>query len=227
MLGVERAAGLGVILPTHQELKVRGEPGDFGDYLVGMAKYTWNYDMDMAQGHLDQFGNPSNPSTYLMSLLFDPSEQKLDISNQGLIGAANLEFVHVAGFVEAGVGAISRLRSGAQALNVLARNAEARSNSFGATIEEMAKAIDDQQAIHRNIPNLTILTLRAIRTELRNIAEHLDKMNRFRDNPTVRPGIENMPAEKIAEQQAKRINHLKTEIRTFRDNIMKILEGEL
>lgn len=53
------------------------------------------------------------------------------------------------------------------------------------------------------------------------------KLDDFRANPTVRPGMEGLPDEVIKAQQATRIRHLETEIRTFQNNIQKILNGEL
>ena len=60
----------------------------------------------------------------------------------------------------------------------------------------------------------------------KNIAEHRAKLEEFRSNPTVRPGMENLPEEVIRAQQARRIQHLETEIRTFQNNIQKILDGQ-
>ena len=39
--------------------------------------------------------------------------------------------------------------------------------------------------------------------------------------------MEKLPAEVIQRQQQARIQHLETEIRTFNENIQKIMNGEL
>jgi hypothetical protein len=69
---------------------------------------------------------------------------------------------------------------------------------------------------------LTASEQRAINSYEKRIAEHKAKLEEFRANPTVRPGMEGLPEEVIQKQQAARINHLETEIKTFQDNIDKI-----
>lgn len=66
---------------------------------------------------------------------------------------------------------------------------------------------------------------RAIRSYEKRIAEHEAKLMEFKNNPTVRPGMENQPQHIIEQQQAARIKHLETEIRTFKNNISKIRRG--
>ncbi|MBM7329372.1 hemagglutinin repeat-containing protein [Agrobacterium sp. S2] len=66
---------------------------------------------------------------------------------------------------------------------------------------------------------------RAIRSYEKRIAEHEAKLMEFKNNPTVRPGMENQPQHIIEQQQAARIKHLETEIRTFKNNISKIRQG--
>nr|WP_255609678.1 RHS repeat-associated core domain-containing protein [Methylosinus sp. Sm6] len=68
---------------------------------------------------------------------------------------------------------------------------------------------------------------KSIRSLERQIAAHERKLEAFRTNPTVRPGMENLPAELIEMQQQRRIRHLETEIQTFKNNIKKILNGGL
>ncbi|WP_189534790.1 hypothetical protein [Paludibacterium paludis] len=61
----------------------------------------------------------------------------------------------------------------------------------------------------------------------KQIASHEKKLEEFRNNPTVRPGMENLPKDVIEKQQQRRIQHLETEIQTFKNNLQKILDGEL
>lgn len=68
---------------------------------------------------------------------------------------------------------------------------------------------------------------RSIRSLEKRIVEHERKLAEFQANPTVRPGMENLPKEVIEKQQQIRIQHLEMEIRTFRENIEKIKKGEL
>lgn len=73
---------------------------------------------------------------------------------------------------------------------------------------------------------LTASQQKAIRTLEKRIAEHKEKLNTFKKNPTVRPGMENMSKKAIEKQQRSRIEHLEKEIKTFKDNIGKILRGK-
>jgi hypothetical protein len=73
--------------------------------------------------------------------------------------------------------------------------------------------------------DLTKEEKRAIKSYEKRIAEHEQKLAEFKANPTVRPGMEGQPQEVIQRQQAVRIQHLETEIRTFRANIDKITSG--
>jgi len=63
---------------------------------------------------------------------------------------------------------------------------------------------------------------RGIRSLEKRIEEHQRKLQEFKENPTVRPGMEKQPQEVIAQQQERRINHLEQEIKTFRGNIEKL-----
>lgn len=65
---------------------------------------------------------------------------------------------------------------------------------------------------------------RAYRSYDRLIAEHLKKIEDFKANPTVRPGMEDQPIEVIRAQQEARIRHLETEIKTFRQNQQNIID---
>ncbi len=63
---------------------------------------------------------------------------------------------------------------------------------------------------------------RGIRSLEKRIKEHIEKLERFKENPTVRPGMEKLPKEAIEKQQRRRIEHLEKEIKTFRENIEKL-----
>jgi len=66
---------------------------------------------------------------------------------------------------------------------------------------------------------------KGIRSLEKQIAQHEKKLADFKANPTVRPGMENLPKEVIEQQQKARIRHLETEIQTFKDNIDKLKNG--
>ncbi len=69
-------------------------------------------------------------------------------------------------------------------------------------------------------------TLNGIHSLEQRIAEHQEKLDKFKANPTVRPGMENLPREVIEKQQQSRIRHLEKEIQTFKQNIDKLRKGE-
>ena len=75
--------------------------------------------------------------------------------------------------------------------------------------------------------SLTAQQLKSISSYEKRILEHQEKLEKFKTNPTIRPGMENLPKEVIEKQWQRRINHLETEIKTFRENIEKIKSGEL
>lgn len=74
---------------------------------------------------------------------------------------------------------------------------------------------------------LTTSQLKGIRSLEKQITAHQAKLDAFKANPTVRPGMEGLPQEVIEAQQAARIEHLETEIQTFQKNIEKIRAGGL
>ncbi|MEM9152030.1 MAG: hypothetical protein AAGB19_16460 [Cyanobacteria bacterium P01_F01_bin.3] len=76
-------------------------------------------------------------------------------------------------------------------------------------------------------PKLSASQQRGIRSLEKQIEQHQAKLDDFKRNPTVRPGMENLPADVIKKQQQARIRHLETEIGTFKNNIQKIRNGEL
>ena len=67
---------------------------------------------------------------------------------------------------------------------------------------------------------------KGIRSLEKRIAEHEKKLADFKANPTVRPGMEGQPKEVIEAAQQSRIRHLETEIRTYKNNIDKLRNGE-
>ncbi len=74
---------------------------------------------------------------------------------------------------------------------------------------------------------LTNSQLKSIRSLEKQIEKHQQKLDAFKANPTVRPGMENLPENVIKQQQQARIRHLETEINTFKNNIEKIKNGGL
>lgn len=64
--------------------------------------------------------------------------------------------------------------------------------------------------------------IRGIRSLQKRIDEHVAKLEEFKKNPTIRPGMEKMSKEAIEKQQARRIAHLEKEIQTFKQNIQKL-----
>ncbi|WP_175874370.1 RHS repeat-associated core domain-containing protein [Burkholderia sp. BCC0397] len=57
------------------------------------------------------------------------------------------------------------------------------------------------------------------------ISEHQRKISEFKENPTVRPGMEGLSREVIEKQWERRILHLEREIEAFKGNIDKIRNG--
>lgn len=68
--------------------------------------------------------------------------------------------------------------------------------------------------------------LKSIRSFEKQIEKHEVKIDAFKNNPTIRPGMENLPKDVIQRQQQSRIDGLTKEIDTFKNNIQKILNGE-
>ncbi|TQV68228.1 hypothetical protein FKG94_23290 [Exilibacterium tricleocarpae] len=90
------------------------------------------------------------------------------------------------------------------------------------------KAIADKAGdATKGVKELTKQQQKSIRSLEKQISKHEKKLQEFRDNPSVRPGMEKLPKEVIQKQQQRRINHLETEVRTFRNNIEKIKRGDI
>jgi hypothetical protein len=66
---------------------------------------------------------------------------------------------------------------------------------------------------------------KAISSLEKHIAEHEQKIADFKENPTVRPGMENLPKDVIEAQQTRRLEHLQQEIDAAYKNIRDILNG--
>ncbi|GKT19446.1 hypothetical protein AVHY2522_22490 [Acidovorax sp. SUPP2522] len=77
----------------------------------------------------------------------------------------------------------------------------------------------------KSVGNLSKEVLKGIGSLEKQIAQHEKKLLEFMNNPTVRPGMENQPLEVIRRQQMIRMEHLRTEINTFRNNIEKLRNG--
>ncbi|GMV31992.1 MAG: hypothetical protein AMXMBFR59_41170 [Rhodanobacteraceae bacterium] len=73
--------------------------------------------------------------------------------------------------------------------------------------------------------NLSAQAARGIRSLEKRIAEHEEKLAKFRASPTIRPGMEGQSMEKIQAAQQSRIRHLEKEIQTFKENIEKLRNG--
>jgi hypothetical protein len=70
---------------------------------------------------------------------------------------------------------------------------------------------------------LTTSQARAIRSYEKRIVEHINKLNDFIKNPTIKSGMEHLPKEVIKQQQYRRINALIDEIQNYNNSIDKIL----
>ena len=88
-----------------------------------------------------------------------------------------------------------------------------------------AAAVQVEQSAAKAATQLSRESLRGIRSLEKQIAAHEQKLANFIANPTVRPGMEHLPKEVIDRQQQSRIQHFEKEIRTFKENIQKILNG--
>ena len=76
-----------------------------------------------------------------------------------------------------------------------------------------------------SVTQLSKSQLKGIRSLEKQIQKHQKKIDDFKANPTVRPGMENLPKDVIKRQQQARVKHLETEINTFKNNIDKIKSG--
>ncbi|VEJ49049.1 VENN motif pre-toxin domain-containing protein [Neisseria weaveri] len=72
--------------------------------------------------------------------------------------------------------------------------------------------------------NLSISEQKEIRSLNKRIREHQEKIDKFRKNPTIRPGMENLPKDVIKAAQERRILHLEREIKAFQTRI-DVLKG--
>ena len=81
--------------------------------------------------------------------------------------------------------------------------------------------------VPKGVRELTTQQQKAIRFLEKQIAQHQKEAQDFKDNPTIRPGMENLPKEVIQKQQQIRIQHLQKKINTFKNNIEKSSEERL
>jgi len=91
--------------------------------------------------------------------------------------------------------------------------------------------------VHNNYKNSKLFKAlgaqqkKSIRSLERQISDHQKRLQDFKNNPTVRPGMEGLPKDIIKaqqqQQQQQRIKDLGDEIETFKNNIQKILNGTL
>jgi hypothetical protein len=88
-------------------------------------------------------------------------------------------------------------------------------------------SVDNVIPLTEDVPAVQSSTvLRSIRSLEKQITEHQQKIADFKANPTIRPGMENLPKNVIEAQQQGRIRHLEKEINTFRGNIRKLNKEE-
>ena len=74
------------------------------------------------------------------------------------------------------------------------------------------------------VKELSKQELKSVASLAKQAAKHEQKVADFIANPTVRPGMENLPKAQIEAQQAQRINDIRVEIqRSFVDKIMDII----
>lgn len=91
-------------------------------------------------------------------------------------------------------------------------------------VPALARFLAQRAARQEAIRQARAQALRGIRSLEKRIEEHQKKIDDFKQNPTVRPGMEGMSPERIQQQQAARIEHLQKEINTFKQNIEKLRE---
>jgi hypothetical protein len=108
---------------------------------------------------------------------------------------------------------------------VAENNAEAVGGLIGVVI--VVTAVPIVKSIIKRSKVTDPKKLKSIRTYKENIAQHQEKLKKFKDNPTIKPGMEKLPKKLIKNQQKKRMDHLKKEMKTFKNNIKKIKKGEL
>jgi hypothetical protein len=69
--------------------------------------------------------------------------------------------------------------------------------------------------------------LKSIQSLEKQIQKHQQKLEYFRSNPTIKPGMENLSKDLIKQQQEARVRHQETGINSFKNNIEKIKTGKL
>jgi RHS repeat-associated protein len=88
----------------------------------------------------------------------------------------------------------------------------------------VAKFLAQRAAQREALRQAKAQATRGIRTLEKRIEEHQRKIDEFKENPTVRPGMEGLSDDAIKAQHAARIRHLEREIKAFKNGIEKFKE---
>ncbi|WP_231623941.1 RHS repeat domain-containing protein [Neisseria sp. 83E34] len=114
-------------------------------------------------------------------------------------------------YVAAGLAAIGRA-----AISVLSKAARAGKKAAQKCVGKCGKKSN-------KFSKLSDSDKKSIRSYEKLIDEHKKKIEEFKKNPTVRPGMENLPKDIIKKQQEGRIKHWEKEIKAFQKNISDIM----
>jgi len=109
----------------------------------------------------------------------------------------------------------------------LSRAAVSRVGAALGRLAQFVRRSDKAAEVAKDGVQLSREAEKSVRSLQKQISRHEEKLADFKANPTVRPGMENLPDEVIRQQQLKRIEKIEKEIEIFKENIVKILEGEL
>ena len=92
------------------------------------------------------------------------------------------------------------------------KSANTQSNNGSQTTNAPTPDPDDEK-------QLTFSEQKEIRSLNKRIKEHKAKIEDFKKNPTIRPGMENLPKDIVKNAQERRILHLEREIKAFQKRI--------